>query len=105
MSTLHCPHCGESVEGTPKSCPHCGQKLSLLAVAKRLVEGNRLYQAGLVLVVVFILGMGWMLRLESGSRWPLLFIVILAAPLVPWLLKLAYKAAAPTHEDKGSGNT
>ena len=100
MPTFHCPHCGDAITGTPKTCPHCGQRLSLLAVIKRMVEGDKRYQAGLVVLVVLILGVGGFWRLDSGSRWPLLFIVALLAPLVPWLLKLAYKAAAPVPEEK-----
>ena len=99
MSLLHCSHCAQPISATHKICPHCGRKVSFFSDIKAQVEHNRLWQAALVIVGVSLMGAGWFWRMDSGDRWPLYIILVAVAPLVPWLLKLAYKNAAPSDEE------
>lgn len=103
MSLLHCSHCRQPISATHKECPHCGRKISVFSDLKSQVENNRLWQALLVVVVLLLLGLGWFWRMDGGSRWPLYILLVLVAPLVPWLLKLAYKNAAPLEEGEEDG--
>ena len=102
MSLLRCPHCREAISATHKHCPHCGHSISLLGELKAQVERNRLWQVLMVVAIVLLLGLAWFWRMDSGNRWPLYILLVLVAPLVPWLLKLAYKSAAPLDEDTES---
>ena len=103
MSLLHCSHCRQPISATHKICPHCGRSISFLADLKAQVESNRLWQMLLVIFAVLLLGVGWFIRMDSGARWPLYVILVLVAPLVPWVLQLAYKSASPLkEEDKNS---
>ncbi len=103
MSELLCSHCGQKMSAAHTVCNHCGKKISFWRDVKASVEQNRWYQALLVVFVVFLLGCAWYIRANTGLRWPLFAIVILCAPLVPWLLQLAYKSASPLNTgDKGN---
>ncbi len=95
MSELHCSHCGQKLSAIDKECAHCGKKISFWRDVKASIEHNRWYQALLAVFVVFLLGCSWYVRANTGLRWPLFATVIACAPLVPWLLQLAYKNAAP----------
>ncbi len=86
-----------------KRCPACGTRISFWADVRHQIEHNRLYLAGVVVIAVLLLGVGWFLRMDSGVKWPLYAIIILLAPLVPWLLKLVYQAAAPTPDASPCG--
>lgn len=97
---LHCGYCGKPISATYKVCPHCGRKISLLMDIMSQIEHNKLYLAGVTVLAILLLGVGWFLRMDSGVRWPLYLIILLVAPVVPWLLQLAYKAAAPLEKDK-----
>ncbi len=99
MSLLQCSHCGKDISATHKQCPHCNVKISFWREVKKTIEQNRLRQVALALLVVFLLGTSWYLGKNTGYRWPLYVVVILCAPVVPWLLQLAYKSAAPLEND------
>ncbi len=95
MSKLTCAHCAQDISATHKTCPHCSMKISFWGAVKASIEHNRLYQALFALALVFIVGCGWYIRAHTGMRWTLFAVVIVCAPFVPWLLKIAYKNAAP----------
>ncbi len=99
MSQLHCSHCGQNISATHKICPHCKSKVSFWGSLKASIEQSRMRQAIFALALVFILGCGWYIRAHTGMRWTLFAMVIVCAPFVPWLLKLAYKNAAPPDSD------
>ncbi len=98
MSLLQCSQCQKDISATHKHCPHCGVKISFWGEVKNNIEKSRLRQVGVVLVMFFLLGTTWFVGKNTGHRWPLYMLVILCAPVVPWLLQLAYKNAAPVTE-------
>ncbi len=100
MSLLQCSHCGKDISATHKDCPHCGVKISFWGEVKCAIERSRLRQVGLALLVLFVLGTSWFIGKNTGYRWPLYMFFILCAPVVPWLLQLAYKSAAPIVEEE-----
>lgn len=102
MPLLQCPRCGRDISAMDKRCPACGTRISFWADVRHQIEHNRLYLAGVIVIAVLLLGVGWFLRMDSGVKWPLYAIIILLAPLVPWLLKLVYQAAAPTPDASSS---
>ncbi len=99
MSLLQCSQCGKDISATHKECPHCGVKVSFWREVKNAIEKNRMRQVALAIFVVFLLGTTWYLRMSMGYRWPMYLVVIACAPLVPWILQLAYKNAAPVEEN------
>ncbi len=100
MSLLQCSHCGKDISATHKACPHCGEKVSFWGEAKKTIEQSRLRQAGLAVLVMFLLGTSWYIRMSTGLRWPLYGAVIVSAPIFLWLLQLAYKHAAPVETEE-----
>ena len=102
MSLLSCSHCGKPISATHKQCPHCGRTVSMLGDIVHQIESNKLWLAAVVILAILLLGIGWYVRMDSGSKWPLYIIIVLVAPVVPWLLQLAYKNAAPTDEDSAA---
>ncbi len=100
MEQLHCAACQKPISATHKICPHCGQKITLWREVKNSIEKTRFGLAIAVIITILLLGMGWFLRMDSGARWPLYAIVILAAPLIPWFLQQAYKRASPLPEEE-----
>ncbi len=104
MSEILCAHCGEKLSAVDKFCAHCGKKISFWGELKATVERNRWYQVLLAIFVVFLLGCAWYVRARTGLRWPLFATVIACAPLVPWILQLAYKSAAPIHKGDDSNS-
>lgn len=105
MSLLRCSHCHEPISATYKQCPHCGRKISFLSDLKSQVEGNRLWQVSIVVLGLLLLGVAWFWRMDTGDRWPLYVLILVIAPLVPWLLKLAYKNAAPLASEESERST
>lgn len=103
MSLLHCVHCHKPLSVTQRHCPHCGQGLSLLGEIGYQVEHSKLWLAVTVVLMVLLLGVGWFVRMDTGVRWPLYLTIILCAPLVPWLLMVAYKKASPVQGNKLDG--
>ncbi len=99
MSLLQCSQCGKDISATHKMCPHCGVKISFWREVKNAVEKNRMRQVFLAIFMVFLLATTWYIRMNTGLRWPMYTVVILCMPIVPWLLQLAYKSAAPVEED------
>ena len=104
MPLLQCSRCGRDISAMDKRCPACGAGISFWADVRYQIEHNRLYLAGVIVGAVLLLGVGWFLRMDSGVKWPLYAIIIVLAPLVPWLLKLVYQAAAPTPDMSPSGD-
>ncbi len=112
MSLLQCWHCGRDMSATHKACPYCGRKISFWRDTKKFIEQSspsslknsieqsRLRQAFLAVVVLFLLGTTWYLRMSSGVRWPLYATVVASAPIMVWLLQLAYKNAIPEEESE-----
>ncbi len=98
MSLLQCSQCEKDISATHKICPHCGSKISFILELKSTIEKSRLRQIAVAIFVFFMLGTAWYLGKSTGYRWPLYVVVIACAPLVPWLLQLAYKSAAPVEE-------
>lgn len=94
--SIRCYRCGRELSILDKRCPKCGAKLGVLSEIRYQVEHSRLYLTGVCLAVVLLLGVGWYLRMDWGVRWPIYVVLVLVAPLVPWLLQLIYQAAAPT---------
>lgn len=94
--SIRCYHCGEKLSVMDKKCPKCGVTVGVLSEIRYQVEHSRLYLAGVCLTVLLLLGIGWYLRLDWGVRWPIYVVLVVVAPLVPWLLKLIYQVAAPT---------
>lgn len=64
------------------------------------IEHNRLWLAGAVILIILLLGIGWFVRMDTGHRWPLFVLIALCVPVVPWLLKVAYKTAAPLPKEQ-----
>ncbi len=95
MSLLHCAHCKQTISATHKKCPHCGENISFWGNVKAGIENNGYYQIIFALSLIFFMGCAWYFRALTGSRWTLFVMMFLCAHFVPWLLKLAYKNAAP----------
>ncbi len=95
MLFKQCPQCEHFFSIRKKLCPQCGQRVTVWQFLKIFFSKTRLRLAMLTIILILIVGLGWFLRMESGSRWPLFIVFFLLAPLVPWILKLAYKHAAP----------
>ena len=97
MYLLSCSKCGRGISAISSQCIHCGQKISFWIEVKHTIELNRLYQAFLAIMIIFVLGTAWYFGKYTGYRWPLFLVFILCAPLVPWILQLAYKNADQIH--------
>lgn len=105
MGLLHCPKCGQDLSATEKRCPACNTKISFFNELKFQIERSRLQLVLVVIVALLALGAAWFWRMDGGSKWPLYIVIVLVAPLVPWVLKTAYSIAAPIsdtdqHSDK-----
>lgn len=98
MGLLHCPKCGREMSATELRCPVCGIKMSFFNEVKCQIERSPLQLVLVVLVGMFALGAAWFWRMDGGSPWPLYIVIVLLAPLVPWVLKRAYSFAAPVDE-------
>ncbi len=94
MLSKQCPQCASIFSIKQKICPQCGQKVSTLQTLKEFVEKSRLRLAFFTIFLLLFVGLGWFVRAQTGSRWPLFMVFILLAPLVPWILKQAYNYAA-----------
>ncbi|MEG2171852.1 MAG: zinc ribbon domain-containing protein [Desulfovibrionaceae bacterium] len=99
MGLLQCPKCKHEMSATARCCPVCGTKMSLFNEIKFQIEHSRIQMIMVVLVALLALGVAWFWRMDSGNAWPLYVVIVLVAPLVPWVLKTAYTIAAPA-EDK-----
>lgn len=99
MGLLQCPKCGRDVSATESRCSFCGTKMSFFNEIKFQIEHSRVQMALLVVVALFALGGAWFWRMDGGSPWPLYIVIVLVAPLVPWVLKTAYVYAAPVDEN------
>lgn len=95
MGLLHCPKCKHDISATEKQCPACGTKITLLNELKFQIEHSRIQLVTLVIAALLALGAAWFWRMDGGSKWPLYVVIVLVAPLVPWVLKTAYSIAAP----------
>lgn len=102
---LRCRHCKQAISAMDKRCPQCGRALFFMADMKERIEGSPLWLAAAVIGIVLFLGVAWFVRMDTGMRWPLYVVLICAAPAVPWLLQLAYKAASPLPNDKADTHT
>jgi len=83
-----------------------GMRLGIFSIKNSIIhkildriEGNNFYFILLVLASVALLGTGWYFRMVTGQRYIIYIAVIILAPLVPWILKTAYKKAAPVNLD------
>ncbi len=85
------------------TCPQCGHKILSLQSIKQYIEKSCLRLAMLCIALILFVGLGWFVRMETGSRWPLFIVFFLVAPLVPWILKLAY-GHATAQEDSVEKN-
>lgn len=100
MLDLKCYRCAKDIAAEHKICPHCKAKINVLHKILHKIENNRLYLIILVLISVSLLGIAWYLRMETGYKWIIYVVIIMLAPLVPWILKIAYKIADPINEDE-----
>lgn len=98
MGLLQCPKCGSDVSATDPRCPLCGTKISFFNEVKFQIEHSRIQMVAVVLVALSALGVAWFWRMDGGSKWPLYVVIVLVAPLVPWVLKTAYSFAAPVDD-------
>ncbi len=99
MSVLYCAECGQEISATNKKCPKCGARVRLWNDIRRDVEKNRIRLVAVVIGALLLVGFGWFLRMDAGYKAPLYVILVIVAPVVPWLLGLAYKSAAPPAEE------
>lgn len=102
MPSFVCRKCEKNISQSDKICPHCETKISILHKILYKIENSRLNFIILVLMAVFLLGMAWYLRMETGQKWIIYVVMIVLAPLVPWILKTAYLIAAPINSDEMS---
>ncbi len=100
MSLLQCPSCQKPLSATQKVCPHCHCKISLWREVKNSIEQSPVRLVLLALCLVFLVGFGWYLRMNTGYKWPLYGILIAIAPLVPWILKRAYMFAGSDEQEQ-----
>ncbi len=94
MLSKQCPQCAIILPIREKICPECGQKVPTWRAVRNFVETSRLGLALLCIVLILFVGLGWFVRAQTGSRIPLFVVFLLVAPLVPWILKVAYGFAA-----------
>ncbi len=80
------------------SCQNCGKKVITIKSIRNFVEKSRLRLAILCIILILFVGLGWFVRSQTGSRWPLFLVFFMVAPLVPWILNLAYKHAHKENE-------
>ncbi len=99
MLSKHCPECNCSFSVKQKFCPECGQKVSTFSSIIAFVENSPLAVALLTVVLILIVGLGWYVRSQTGSRLVLFAVFFVVAPAVPWILKIAYNYAAADADD------
>lgn len=100
MGLLQCPKCRQDLSATEKRCPSCGTKISLFNELKYQIEHSRLQMLLVVIAALLALGAAWFWRMDGGSKWPLYIVIVVVAPLVPWVLKTAYSIAAPPADEQ-----
>ncbi len=100
MSFLECSKCQKNISFKDTTCPHCSHTIVLWREIKISIEKSRLRLALLAVLAIFLLAAAWIIRTNTGAKWPLYAIVLLLAPLVPWILQLAYKSAAPPDDEE-----
>ncbi len=105
MLYRQCSQCESLISLRYLTCPQCGHKVITMQSIKQYVEKSRLRLAMLCICLILFVGLGWFVRIETGSRWPLFIVFFLVAPLVPWILKLAYGHASIQEEQEKQKET
>ncbi len=104
MLYKQCPKCDNLMAWHKLTCPQCEHRAISLSTIKKYIENSRLRLAMLCITLILFVGLGWFVRIETGSRWPLFLVFFLVAPFVPWILKLAYGHATKQEDNNHSEN-